>query len=128
MVASSDAGSTATRIDEIALLLEFLTNRLEIPAMKMITSATSLAAEAIGLADDTGSLEPGKKADIILVDGDPLTEGTTAGGHGDEGWSSSGGRRPSIILKQAEVADISPDAPSSSIPSQAYASNLLDGV
>ena len=74
VVASSDAGSTATRIDEFALLLEFLVNRLEIPAERVITSATSLAAEAIGLGKDTGSLEPGKKADIILIDGDPLSD------------------------------------------------------
>ena len=32
VVASSDAGSTATRIDEFAPLLDFLVNRLEIPA------------------------------------------------------------------------------------------------
>jgi imidazolonepropionase-like amidohydrolase len=74
VVASSDAGSTATRIDEFALLLEFLVNRLEIPAERVITSATSLAAEAIGLGKETGSLEPGKKADIILIDGDPLSD------------------------------------------------------
>jgi len=43
-VASSDSGSTATRIDEFVLLLDFLVNRLEIPAMQVITSATSLAA------------------------------------------------------------------------------------
>ncbi len=74
VVASSDAGSTSTRIDEFALLLEFLTNRLEIPAAKVITSATSLAAEAIGLGDETGSLEAGKKADLIILDGDPLVD------------------------------------------------------
>ena len=74
VVASSDAGSTATRIDEFALLLEFLVNRLEIPAAQVITSATSLAADAIGLGNETGSLEPGKRADVILLDGDPLVD------------------------------------------------------
>ena len=74
VVSSSDAGSTATRIDELGLLLEFLVNQLEIPAQTVITSATSLAAEAIGLGRETGSLEVGKKADIILVDGDPTTD------------------------------------------------------
>ena len=74
VVASSDAGSTATRIDEFALLLEFLVNRLGVSAQKVITSATSLAAEAIGLGRTVGSLEPGKQADILLVDGDPTTD------------------------------------------------------
>jgi imidazolonepropionase-like amidohydrolase len=74
VVASSDAGSTSTRIDEFALLLEFLVNRLEIPADRVIASATSLAADAIGLGKETGSLEPGKKANIILVDGNPLSD------------------------------------------------------
>ena len=74
VVASSDAGSTATRIDEFALLLEFLVNTLKVPTQKVITSATSLASEAIGLGDTVGSLEPGKQADILLVDGDPTTD------------------------------------------------------
>jgi imidazolonepropionase-like amidohydrolase len=77
VVPSSDAGTTATRIDEFALLLEFLATRLEIPAMRVITSATSLAAEAVGLGNLTGSLEAGKKADIIIVDGDPLADITS---------------------------------------------------
>ena len=49
VVASSDSGTTLTRIDELALLLEFLVNGLEIPAMQVIASATSVAAEAVGL-------------------------------------------------------------------------------
>ena len=74
VVASSDAGGTSTRIDEFALLLEFLAVTLKISPEKVITSATGLAAEAIGIGHETGSLEPGKKADIILVDGDPLAD------------------------------------------------------
>lgn len=72
VVASTDAGTTSTRIDEIGLLLEFLANGLEIPPMQVIASATSVAAEAVGLGNETGSLEAGKKADIIIVAGDPL--------------------------------------------------------
>ena len=39
-----------------------------------ILAATRRAAEAIGMADEVGSLEPGKLADVISVDGDPLTD------------------------------------------------------
>jgi imidazolonepropionase-like amidohydrolase len=44
------------------------------PPMEAIVSATSLAAEAIGLSDRIGAIAPGMEADIIAVDGDPLTE------------------------------------------------------
>ena len=36
--------------------------------------ATSLNAEAIGLADRIGTLTPGMEADLIAVDGDPLAD------------------------------------------------------
>lgn len=44
------------------------------PPMEAIVSATSLAAEAVGLADRIGTIAPGREADIIAVDGDPLTD------------------------------------------------------
>jgi imidazolonepropionase-like amidohydrolase len=41
--------------------------------------ATTLhAARLIGVADELGSLEPGKRADIVVVDGDPLDFATLA--------------------------------------------------
>jgi imidazolonepropionase-like amidohydrolase len=42
--------------------------------MDAITSATSLAAESLGLGDRVGSIAPGYEADIIAVDGDPLQD------------------------------------------------------
>jgi imidazolonepropionase-like amidohydrolase len=42
--------------------------------MAAIVSATSLAAEELGLADTTGSIAPGMAADIIALDGDPLAD------------------------------------------------------
>lgn len=44
------------------------------PAMEAIVSATSLAAESIWMEKKVGSIAPGMEADIIAVDGDPLTD------------------------------------------------------
>jgi imidazolonepropionase-like amidohydrolase len=41
-------------------------------ALDAITSATSLAAESLGLQDEIGTVRPGLAADIIAVPGDPL--------------------------------------------------------
>ncbi|HEY5860603.1 MAG TPA: amidohydrolase family protein, partial [Actinomycetota bacterium] len=35
-------------------------------------AATKSAAELMGLQDELGTLEPGKRADVVVVDGDPL--------------------------------------------------------
>jgi len=42
--------------------------------MAAMISANSLGAEALGMADQIGSIAPGMQADIIAVDGDPLKD------------------------------------------------------
>ncbi len=42
--------------------------------MEAIMAATKVGSEAIGLCDMIGTLEKGKLADLILVDGDPLKD------------------------------------------------------
>jgi imidazolonepropionase-like amidohydrolase len=42
------------------------------PPLEAIRAATLSAAELIGISDRTGTIEKGKLADIIAVDGDPL--------------------------------------------------------
>lgn len=42
--------------------------------MVVMVSANSLAAEALGMADQIGSIAPGLEADIIALDGDPLKD------------------------------------------------------
>lgn len=39
-----------------------------------ITSITSLAAAAVGLADQVGTIAPGFEADLIAIDGDPVQD------------------------------------------------------
>ncbi|MDX1447862.1 MAG: amidohydrolase family protein [Acidimicrobiia bacterium] len=39
-----------------------------------LVAGTSAAAEALGIADEVGTVESGKLADLVLVDGDPLAD------------------------------------------------------
>ena len=59
-------------------------------AMRVITSATSLNAEAMGLGTSIGSITAGYEADIIAVDGNPLTDITAI-------------RRVSFVMKGGRV-------------------------
>jgi imidazolonepropionase-like amidohydrolase len=43
-----------------------------IPPMDCLVSATLSAADLCGLGDELGSLEVGKTADVIAIDGNPL--------------------------------------------------------
>lgn len=42
--------------------------------MAALVSANALAAESVGLANRIGAIAPGLEADIIAIDGDPLTD------------------------------------------------------
>jgi imidazolonepropionase-like amidohydrolase len=43
------------------------------PAQTLV-AATSTAADALGLGEHVGTVEEGKLADLLIVDGDPLAE------------------------------------------------------
>jgi len=40
--------------------------------MEAVQAATLIPARAMGMEKDSGTIEPGKRADVILVDGNPL--------------------------------------------------------
>lgn len=56
--------------EELALYV----NEIGIPALDVIRWATRNGAEAMGLGEVTGTLVPGKLADLLVVDGDPLAD------------------------------------------------------
>ena len=42
--------------------------------MEAILSGTRNPADALGVLDQTGTIEPGKAADVLVVDGDPSSD------------------------------------------------------
>jgi imidazolonepropionase-like amidohydrolase len=44
-----------------------------VPPMAAIQGSTLWPAEALGIDDDYGSVEVGKVADFLIIEGDPLT-------------------------------------------------------
>lgn len=72
-VAGTDAGWRFTRIDDLPLEIAMM-HEGGMSAMEAIVAATGLAAKVIGIGDETGTLKPGLAADVLVVDGDPLTD------------------------------------------------------
>ena len=64
LVVSSDQGSTGTQIDELPLLMEFLTNQVQIPAAA-VTWRDRACRGGTGAAADRGDAGPGKLADVV---------------------------------------------------------------
>ncbi|MFC7928730.1 amidohydrolase family protein [Streptomyces cinereoruber] len=73
LVAGTDAGVQRAGFDGLVPALSFYAH-LGLPNSRIIDMATSSAADALGLGDTTGRIAPGCRADLILVDGDPLED------------------------------------------------------
>ena len=74
MVISSDAGVIDTRFEDFTGGLVIAVQCCGFSPMGAIIASTSRAAEMLGMENQVGSLEPGKRADILAVDGDPLQD------------------------------------------------------
>jgi len=57
---------------ENAIELEILVNQVGMTPMEAIVAATKVGSEALGLEKEIGTLEKGKKADLLIIDGDPI--------------------------------------------------------
>ncbi|MDQ3412842.1 MAG: amidohydrolase family protein [Chloroflexota bacterium] len=73
IVAGSDAGWADYRFGDFQLELEAMAEA-GFSAMELIQTATSTAAACLRVADRTATIETGKEADILIVDGDPLQD------------------------------------------------------
>jgi imidazolonepropionase-like amidohydrolase len=67
----TDAGVSlhGRNADEFELMVQY-----GMTPMAAIQAATVNAADLLGLSTEVGSLEPGKRADLIAVEGDPLED------------------------------------------------------
>lgn len=73
-IASTDDGIGHAPHDALAPALALWVREADFPADEVLRAATSIAAEVIGVGAETGAIEPGKQADIIAIDGNPLAE------------------------------------------------------
>ena len=71
----ANAGSHGANTDELVAYVE----QGGQDPMDAVVSATSLAAESLGLEDRIGAVATGLEADIIALDGDPLTDPAALG-------------------------------------------------
>jgi len=67
MGTDSGVGPHGRNLDELTLMASY-----GLAPQDVLVAATSSAAELLGLAGEAGSLTPGKRADVVLVAGDPF--------------------------------------------------------
>jgi imidazolonepropionase-like amidohydrolase len=98
IAAGTDAGTPFNPHGDLALELAKMVE-FGLPPMLALVAATSNAARLLRMDDQIGSIEKGKLADLILVDGDPTQ---------DIGVM----RRPSLVMKSGTIVrdDVAPPA------------------
>ncbi|OKK22388.1 hypothetical protein AMK16_04400 [Streptomyces sp. CB00455] len=73
LLTGTDAGVSRAVFDDFVSSLEFFAH-LGCTSQEIVDLATCEAAEALGLGKVTGRLLPGLRADLLVVDGDPLSD------------------------------------------------------
>ncbi len=71
MGTDSGVGPHGANLDELTAMA-----KAGMAPQDVLVAATRSAADLLGIGDDTGALEPGKRADVVAVAGDPLDLGT----------------------------------------------------
>jgi len=74
IIVHTDAGVRLTDFGAFAQGLQLMQLALDISPLEVIRTATLGAARALRLQDQVGSIEPGKLADLIVVDLNPLED------------------------------------------------------
>jgi len=74
MMVSTDAGCLITAFKDIHLSLQEYSMVMDVSALETVRAVTQTPAEALGLADEIGTVEVGKKADLLVLNADPLED------------------------------------------------------
>ena len=69
-VTGLDSGMDFLRFDDYAWVPTLMVEKMGISPLDAIVSGTKTSAECLGVLDETGTLEPGKRADVVVVEGD----------------------------------------------------------
>ena len=73
-VASTDAGIPNVAHHRLPVALPIFARLARLTPVETLRTATSEAAQALGLERETGRLTPGLAADVLVVDGNPLED------------------------------------------------------
>ena len=72
IAAGTDAGFVVPHGENALEILELIKGGFSV--MEALTAATQTAADCLGMGDEVGSIQSGKRADFILVNGDVLAD------------------------------------------------------
>ena len=70
-VTGMDSGMTNANFDDFAYIPQVMVEEMRITPMEAIVCSTMTSAECLGLEGEIGSLEVGKSADILIINGNP---------------------------------------------------------
>ncbi len=73
-VTGMDAGMANANFDDFAYIPQIMVEDMHITPMEAIVCSTQTSAECLGLEDEIGTLEAGKSADVLIVNGDPSSD------------------------------------------------------
>ena len=70
----TDAGNPGTAHGPSVYREMAALERAGLSTAEVLASSTIVAARAMGIANDAGSLEAGKRADLVVLDADPIAD------------------------------------------------------
>ena len=73
-VTGLDSGMDYLRFNDYAWVPTLMVEKMGISPLDAIVSGTRTSAECLGVLDETGTLEPGKRADVVVVEGDASSD------------------------------------------------------